>query len=111
MTNEYTINEDVSKDFVQYNAEFEDGQPIFATKACLSLTELALWPNRLPQHEPWPRQLLRDSDDEINTENDGYKNNVDSLDQYDNTTRPDGRQPIGRVEGDEKIDRNTFWRR
>lgn len=77
----------------------------------LSETEFAIWPNRVPEHEPWPRVMKMDSDDTVNTENDGYLNNVDSIDQYDNETKPDGREPIGVVEGDETIERNQFWRR
>lgn len=76
-----------------------------------SETEFAIWPNRVPEHEPWPRVMKQDSDDEINEENEGYLNNVDSIDQYDNVTDPEGREPIGQVEGDETIERNQFWRR
>jgi hypothetical protein len=77
-------------------------------------TELAAWTNRVPQHEPWPRVMKQDSDDTVNEQNDGYTNNVDWIDQYDNIVRdndPSGREPIGKVEGDEEIDRGKFWRR
>jgi hypothetical protein len=73
-------------------------------------TEIAAWTNRVPQHEPWPRVLMQDSDDPVNAENDGYKNNVDWIEQYDNEGQA-GREPVGRVEGDETIDRGRFWRR
>lgn len=73
--------------------------------------EISIWTNRVPQHEPWPRVMKQDSDDPINAMNSGYKNNVDWIDQYDNVTSPAGLQPIGRVEGDQTIERGTFWRR
>jgi hypothetical protein len=72
--------------------------------------ELAPWTNRVPDHEPWPRVLKQDSDDTVNEENDGYKNNVDWIDQYDNEGQQ-GREDIGVVEGDEKTERGEFWRR
>ena len=46
-----------------------------------------------------------------NEQNDGYLNNVDWIDQYDNSSSPEGLQPIGRVEGDETIERGPLWRR
>ena len=106
-----SVNDEVVKDFEQYADEFASGQPEFATPSCLSEAKFAIWPNRVPEHEPWPRVLKQDTDDEVNKENNGYLNNVDSIDQYDNTTSPKGREPIGKVEGDETIDRNMFWRR
>jgi len=80
----------------------------------LDLTQLAPWTNRVPQHEPWPRVMMQDSDDTENEQNDGYVNNVDWVEQYDNIVRdgdPSGREPIGKVEGDEEIERGLFWRR
>lgn len=74
-------------------------------------TKKALWTNRVPEHEPWARVLKQDSDDNVNEQNDGYKNNVDWIDQFDDQTSPDGIEPIGKVEGDETIDRTRFWRR
>ena len=73
-------------------------------------TLLAPWTNRVPQHEPWPRVLMQDSDDSVNTENNGYSNNVDWVEQYDNVGTS-GRENIGVVEGDETIPRGRFWRR
>jgi len=75
------------------------------------LVEKAIWTNRVPQHEPWPRTLMQDSDDIINEQNDGYKNNVDWIEQFDNETSPEGLEPIGKVEGDEEIYRGINWRR
>lgn len=73
-------------------------------------TEEAPWTNRVPQHEPWTRVLMQDSDDSVNTENSGYKNNIDWVEQFDNIGE-EGREPIGKTEGDETIERGRFWRR
>lgn len=111
MSNFWSINEDIVKDFENYAERFEDVQPRFAEKSCLSMTEISPWPNRVPEHEPWPRVMKQDSRVEVNTENDSYKNNVDSIDQFDNETSPEGLKDIGRVEGDETIERGILWRR
>ena len=110
-TNTWTINEDISRDFPDFAALFSSVQPTLAKKACLSLTEISPWTNRVPQHEPWPRVMKQDKGDDVNEENDGYLNNVDWIDQYDNQNPPEGLQPIGRIEGDEEIERGPFWRR
>jgi hypothetical protein len=73
--------------------------------------KLTPWTNRVPEHESWPRVLKQDSDDDINKKNDGYKNNIDWIDQFDNETSPEGREDIGIIEGKEKIERGQFWRR
>lgn len=72
--------------------------------------KLAPWTNRVPQHEPWPRVLMQDSDDPVNSENRGYLNNVDWIEQYNNEGEA-GREPVGKIEGDETINRGRFWRR
>lgn len=74
------------------------------------LAEIAPWTNRVPDHEPWPRVLKQDSDDTVNEKNDGYKNNVDWINQFDDET-DEGAEQIGVIEGDEEIDRGMFWRR
>lgn len=84
--------------------------PVYAKIACLSEAEQALWTNRVPMHEPWPRVMKGDTLN-INDPSDEYKKNVHHNDQYDNVTTPDGIQPIGRIEGDEEIERKDFWRR
>lgn len=111
MSNPWTINEDIVKDFENYDSRFSNVQPPFAEKSCLSLTEISPWTNRVPEHEPWPRVLKQDQGDVVNEENDGYTNNVDWIDQYDNESSPEGLQPIGRIEGDEEIERGPLWRR
>lgn len=85
--------------------------PVYAKPACLSEAMQALWTNRVPDHEPWPRVMKGDTTPPPNEKNDEYTKNVHHYDQYDNETSPDGLQPIGKVEGDEDIDRNQFWRR
>lgn len=111
MANNWSVNEEIVVDFEVYAESHTDAQPVYANQSCLSDTEIAIWPNRVPEHEPWARVVKQDSDDPLNKENDGYLNNVDSIDQYDNVTSPKGRKPIGKVEGDENIERNQFWRR
>lgn len=76
----------------------------------IDLTQIAPWTNRVPEHEPWPRVLKQDSDDDVNSENNSYLNNVDWINQFDNVGE-EGRKPIGKVEGDETIERGRFWRR
>ncbi len=73
-------------------------------------TKLAPWVNRKPQHEPWPRVLMQDTGDTVNSENAGYLDNVDWVEQYDNRGE-DGKKPVGKTEGDEIIERGQFWRR
>jgi hypothetical protein len=73
-------------------------------------TQIAPWTNRVPQHEPWPRTMKQDATDPVNATNDGYKNNVDWVNQFDNKGES-GRKPIGKTEGDETIERGLFWRR
>jgi hypothetical protein len=76
-----------------------------------SNSKISIWTNRVPQHEPWPRVLVQSNDKPINTKNDGYKNNVQWVPQFDNTTSPQGMEPIGKVEGETDIPRGMFWRR
>lgn len=112
MSNPWTVNENVVKDYENYDSRFESVQPPFAKKSCLSLTEISPWTNRVPMHEPWPRVLKQDGGDEAqqNEKNEGYKNNVDWIDQFTNEGEK-GRKPIGRVEGDFEVERGDLWRR
>ena len=74
-------------------------------------TEFAPWTNRVPQHEPWPRVLMQDGGDGgQNSQNSGYQDNVDWIEQYDNQGQA-GREDVGKVEGDETVERGRFWRR
>lgn len=83
---------------------------VYATPSCLSVAQIALWTNRVPEHEPWPRVLKGDTENK-NEKTDEYKKNVHHHDQYDNETSPKGREPIGKVEGDEVIKRGPLWLR
>lgn len=107
------VNNSVVNGFNQFDLSQSQSRiaPKYAASACLSGALIALWTNRVPQHEPWPRTLKIDDSSVQNIKNDDYKKNVGHKDQYDNTTRPAGRQPIGMVEGDEDITRNDLWRR
>lgn len=74
-----------------------------------SLTLFAPWPNRRPDHEPWPRQLVVDST--VNEKTDNYLRNVNQYPQYADDDQEDHAGQIGRVEGDETIERGDFWKR
>lgn len=76
-----------------------------------ALTQISIWTNRVPQHEPWPRVLEQSSDQPVNAQNTGYQNNVQWVDQFSNGADEASAQPIGRVEGNVVIDRGMFWRR
>ena len=107
------VNQDVVTGYTppSLDGAYNSYIPPQATPACLSQAKQALWTNRVPLHEPWPRVLKCDGPIPPNAMTDEYKKNVRHVDQYDNVTSPEGLQPIGRVEGDETIDRLEFWRR
>lgn len=69
----------------------------------------ALWTNRVPQHEPWPRTMMVD-DPNLNTESDQPDYNTNHFPQFDDTSEA-GSKKINRVEGEEVIPRGKFWRR
>jgi hypothetical protein len=107
------INQPVVTGFQEFplNGQEQEYAPKYASPACLSEAKAALWTNRVPAHEPWPRVMKGDTTPPPNAENDEYTKNVRHHDQYDNETSPAGLEPIGKIEGDEKITRNKFWRR
>jgi len=86
-----------------------DYAPPAATISSPASIEFAPWPNRRPDHEPWPRQLLVDQT--VNRETDNYRQNVNQNPQYADAGTQDTSGNIGRVEGDVVIERNPFWRR
>lgn len=106
------VNQSVIDNFEEYSftSQYSSFLPDYANVSELSEAEIAVWTNRVPEKEPWPRVLKQDNGDTVNEENDGYKDNVDWIDQFNNIGE-DGRKPIGRVEGDEEIERKLFWRR
>lgn len=71
--------------------------------------QAALWTNRVPRHEPWPRTLMVDSVS-LNAETDQHEYNVNHNPQFDDTTEV-GSKCINRIEGEELIERGKFWRR
>lgn len=107
------VNQSVVDGFTQFDISSTQlaVTPAYASLACLSVAMQALWTNRIPQHEPWPRVMKGDTSPPPNSMNDEYTKNVHHIDQYDNVTSPAGLQPIGRVEGDETIERGELWRR
>ena len=105
------VNSKVVNGFIEFDLTNYDGVlPKYASPSCLSVAMQALWTNRVPMHEPWPRVLKVDTEN-INDPTDEYNRNTHHYDQYDNKTSPDGLQPIGVIEGDEEIERKDFWRR
>lgn len=79
-----------------------DVGPKLAEPACLSDAKIALWTNRVPMHEPWPRVI------KLNASKDAedYKKNTDHVDQFEKEE-----ENINKIEGDEVIKRNPLWRR
>lgn len=87
----------------------EEYKPKQAAPSQVSRTSLAVWTNRMPMHEPWPRVLL--VDETTNEPTDSYRFNVNHRPQIDDAGTKETSGKIGRLEGDEIIERNPFWRR
>lgn len=105
------VNENVVKGFNEFpvsSGQLDIG-PKYASTACLSDSKIAVWTNRVPQHEPWERQLEVDTK-LINVATDEYKRNVRHNKQWDNDTEI-GHKSISKIDGDANIDRGKFWRR
>lgn len=83
--------------------------PIYASMACLSKSLIAPWTNRVPEHEPWPRQLSIDTE-HLNSDTDEYKRNVRHKQQHDPRTDA-GKKNINKLDGDFTIKRGDYWRR
>lgn len=98
------VNEHVVNGFEPFEIDpvQSDYLPQYAATSCLSEARMALWTNRVPEHEPWPRGLKGNPDKE-ETDYTKNTNHVDQLDRFD--------REVGRVEGDETIQRGKFWRR
>lgn len=99
-----------------YNAEpgsgtgsMEDYVPRQAGISEFAVVGYACWTNRVPMHEPWPRTLMVDTPN-LNAMTDQHEYNINHNPQFDDTTDI-GSMSIGRVEGEEEIDRGPFWRR
>lgn len=87
----------------------EEYKPKEAEPSQASLTSLAVWTNRIPMHEPWARVLL--VDETTNGPTDNYHQNVNHKPQIADLGTKGTSGQIGRLEGDEIIQRNKFWRR
>lgn len=86
-----------------------DYEPRQAGVSSESAIQLALWTNRVPKHEPWPRTLMVDTPN-LNKETDEHEYNVNHYPQFTDDTEK-GSKSINRIEGEEEIPRGKFWRR
>lgn len=77
----------------------------------VDVTQIAPWTNRVPDHEPWPRVMKIDGGDSTDTQSDRPDYNIDWVDQYTDGGDMASSEPIGQVEGTDKIERGVFWRR
>lgn len=105
------INKHVVDGFTEFDigASQQSIAPKYASIACLSEAMIAIWTNRVPQYEPWPRELMVDTKF-INESTDEYMKNVNHNLQLDPDSEV-GAKKIGKLEGDVTITRNKFWRR
>lgn len=106
-----SVNKSVANGLAAFPLEsfYTPAIPKFASPACLSNVENAPWTNRVPQHEPWPRTLMGNTEG-ANSENDESTMNTHHFPQFED----DGgsaSESIGRIEGTETIERGEFWRR
>lgn len=105
-----------STDFAHYRYEPANPQgfvdefaPRLPGQSIESLAQRAVWTNRVPQHEPWPRMMMVDTR-HINTATDEHERNVNHNPQFDTSDMAAANQ-ICRVFGDEEVIRGPFWRR
>lgn len=96
--------------------------PQQATEATASGADRALWTNRVPEHEPWPRVLkcqpqkdasgTQQYDDEQGMAyQDADVAERQSLNRHHTNEFSDASAWVGRAEGNELIERNTLWKR
>lgn len=69
----------------------------------------ALWTNRVPMHEPWPRTMMVDTPN-LNTLSSEPEYNINHNPQFTDDVE-EGSKSIGRIEGEDEIERGPFWRR
>lgn len=69
----------------------------------------AVWTNRVPQHEPWPRTLMVNTEG-VNAPTDEHELNTRHNPQF-TTDSEEGRKQIGKVDGETEYTRGPFWRR
>lgn len=89
----------------QPSGQINDYKPRQAARAHYSEAQFAVWTNRVPQHEPWPRTLMVDTEG-LNAPTEEHAANTRHNPQYDADHKD-----VGRVEGDDIIIRGPFWRR
>lgn len=83
--------------------------PRRAEPSQVSNVGLAVWTNRVPSHEPWPRVMLTDKTTNEPTETVEYNVNHEPQIADDGTEETSGK--IGRLDGMVTYVRNKFWRR
>jgi hypothetical protein len=83
--------------------------PRQAASAVSSETGPAVWTNRVPQHEPWPRTLMGNNKD-LNMPSDEHEYNTKHEPQLTDSSDA-GSKLIGRLEGEIVIERGPLWRR
>ena len=103
-------------------SKYQDYLTQFARQAELSEADQALWTNRVPMHEPWPRVLkgqpqkdpaaTQQYDDDSNMY---YQDQVPpqryNLNRHHDNEFSDDSAWVGRADGDQPIERNPSWRR
>lgn len=83
--------------------------PRRAARSQASNAGYALWTNRVPLHEPWPRVLM---DNETTNEfSAGPNTNVRHHPQFADDGTPETSGKIGRIDELVEYDRGKFWRR
>ncbi len=91
------------------NATISGYRPRMAADALASRASVALLPNRMPTHEPWPRYMLVNTRN-INAPTDEVDYNTRLKRQLDNDTE-EGQKLIGVLYGEVEEERGPFWRR
>jgi hypothetical protein len=90
------------------DAYYTPSLPTIANPACLSQADVAPWTNRVPSHEPWPRTLMCNTTTNAPTDQPEY-NTAHEPQFVDDGGQAS--QSINRVEGEQTITRNQYWRR
>lgn len=105
------VNQDVSTGLAPFPVDpvYQAFMPKIATPACLSQADNAPWTNRVPAHEPWARVLMGNDTTNAPSDQSGY--NTGHEPQFVDDGGGTASESIGRVEGEETIDRGQFWRR
>ena len=92
-----------------FSGNVNDYMPRQAGISEQSASELAIWTNRVPQHEPWSRTMMVNTEN-LNSKTEEHEYNTRHNPQFTDEVE-EGSKNIGRVEGDDDIPRGPFWRR